>query len=218
VLYRFLPLAIAWLFLGSCSALLAEEAAQTNVNEREEAASPDNAQPKKKSSRHAKLISSEENILKKRIPSQPEKHIIGATALVVESQSELPFQARIDTGAASCSIHCEGWEIDDEADSMESNVGKPIRVLICNYEDKPTWIESEIDHCVTVKTSEKHEVRYKVPLTFRWKEVEKEVVVTLNNREEMNYPLLLGRNFLSGDFVVDIDHAQNDGEVTAESE
>ena len=216
-MHRFLPLAIAWLLVGSYSVLMAEDTAQSSSNKSEATAPSPKAEPKKKSSRHAKLVSSEENILKKRIPKRLEKHVIGATARIVESQSALAFEARIDTGAASCSIHCEGWEIDDEAESMESNIGKPIRVLICNYQNEPTWVESEIDHCVTVKTSEKHEVRYKVPLTFRWKDVEKEVVVTLNNRADMDYPLLLGRNFLSGDFVVDIDHGQNTVEETAES-
>ena len=133
------------------------------------------------------------------------KHIIGATAIIVEPQSQLTFLARVDTGAASCSIHCEQWEIADEEEPMEANIGKPIRILVGNHKDEPEWIESEIDRCVVVKTSERKETRYKVPITLRWKNVEKRVVVTLNNRGQMNYPLLLGRNFLERDFLVDIE-------------
>ena len=47
--------------------------------------------------------------------------------------------------------------------------------------------------------------RYKVRLTLQWKDVRKEVLVTLNDRTSMDYPLLIGRNFLSGDFLVDVD-------------
>lgn len=137
------------------------------------------------------------------------KHLIGATAIVIEPQSKLSFLARVDTGAASCSIHCEQWEIENEAESMEENIGKPIRILLGNHKDEPEWIESQIDQCVIVKTSERKETRYKVPLTFLWKNIEKQVVVTLNNRGHMNYPVLLGRNFLEGDFLVDI--GQKDG-------
>jgi hypothetical protein len=34
--------------------------------------------------------------------------------------------------------------------------------------------------------------------------VEKKVLVTLNDREQMKYPLLLGRNFLRDDFLVNV--------------
>jgi hypothetical protein len=34
--------------------------------------------------------------------------------------------------------------------------------------------------------------------------MEKKVLVTLNDRENMKYPLLLGRNFLRDDFVVNV--------------
>jgi hypothetical protein len=35
--------------------------------------------------------------------------------------------------------------------------------------------------------------------------VRKEVLVTLNDRTSMEYPLLVGRNFLQSDFLVDVD-------------
>ncbi len=140
-----------------------------------------------------------------RIARSEGKLTIGATARVQEAQSKLLFEARIDTGAASCSLHCEEWQIDEESESMEDNIGKDIRVLVSNTENESEWVDSRIEHCVVVKTSEQREMRYKVPMTFRWNDFEKEVVVTLNNRGHMNYPLLLGRNFLEGDFVVDIE-------------
>jgi hypothetical protein len=139
----------------------------------------------------------------------PAKLIIGATAIVREAQSQLVLRARVDTGAASCSIHCEKWKIEDEADDMEENIGKEIRILISNEHDQAEWVESRIDHCVVVKTAASREMRYKVPMTLRWNDIEREVAVTLNNRGKMDYPLLLGRNFLRGTFLVDIDADRN---------
>ena len=46
--------------------------------------------------------------------------------------------------------------------------------------------------------------RYKVRLTLQWKDFRKEVLVTLNDRTSMEYPLFIGRNFLDSDFLVDV--------------
>ena len=43
------------------------------------------------------------------------KHVIGATATIKEVNTGLPFAARVDTGAATCSIHVEDFEIKDPA-------------------------------------------------------------------------------------------------------
>jgi hypothetical protein len=53
--------------------------------------------------------------------------------------------------------------------------------------------------------------RYKVRLTLQWKDVRKEVLVTLNDRTDMEYPLLVGRNFLRGDFLVDVSLSGDEG-------
>ncbi len=136
--------------------------------------------------------------------AEPDFRRIGATATVVEGSTGLPFAARVDTGATSCSIHCERMEIEDAASNPQENVGKPIRFMVKNGEGQAEWIESRIADHVLVRTSERTDDRYKVPLDLRFEDVEKKVLVTLNDRKGMNYPVLLGRNFLHGDFVVDV--------------
>jgi hypothetical protein len=42
-------------------------------------------------------------------------------------------------------------------------------------------------------------------LNLQWQDFQKVVTVSLNNRTDMAYPLLIGRNFLRGDFLVDVD-------------
>ena len=134
-----------------------------------------------------------------------EKRVIGATATVEEVKSDLLFKARVDTGATTSSLHVEDYVIEDEVEEMVDNVGKKIRFRIKNHEGESEWLESKIAKVSVVKTSVDQEERYKVRLTLRLHEVKKRVLVTLNDRSHMKYPMLLGRNFLRGDFIVDVD-------------
>lgn len=132
--------------------------------------------------------------------------LIGATALVTEVSTGLPLPARVDTGATCCSIHCEEFEIKDADPDPKVNIGKPVRFLIQprDGDGKGEWVESKIVDHVTIRTSEHEDDRYKVRLKLRVEDVEKKVLVTLNDREKMKYPLLLGRNFLQDDFLVNV--------------
>jgi hypothetical protein len=137
------------------------------------------------------------------------KRIIGATARLTETESGLSFAARIDTGARSCSLHVEKIEIEDEAKSRVRNVGKTARVLLKDARGNTAWIETKIAEAVRVKSSAldlgEFDHRYKVRLTLKWKDFEKTVLVTLNDRTDMEFPLLIGRNYLRGDFLVDVE-------------
>ncbi|TWU28138.1 putative ATP-dependent zinc protease [Bythopirellula polymerisocia] len=146
-------------------------------------------------------------------PPKVEKRVIGATATIMEKKSELLFRARVDSGAKSCSLHIEDMKIENESDNMADNIGKVVRFNIKNGHKESHWLEAKIAGYVIIKTSnasDDRKRRYKVPLTFRYKDFEKTVLVTLNNREHMEFPLLLGRNFLKNDFLVDVDIESND--------
>jgi hypothetical protein len=136
---------------------------------------------------------------------EPTFHRIGPVTTVTEVSSGLPFPARVDTGATTCSIHYEEIEIEDAAESPEDNIGKRVRILIRSPEGEKEWVSTKIVDRVTVRTTTDDDARYKVQLKLRWQDVEKKVLVTLSDREKMKYPLLIGRNFLKGDFVVDVD-------------
>jgi hypothetical protein len=132
--------------------------------------------------------------------------MIGATALVTEMSTGLPLPARVDTGATCCSIHCEELEIKDADPDPKVNIGKRVRFLIEPPEgkEKAEWIEAKIVDHVRIRTSEREDERYKVRLKFKVEDVEKKVLVTLNDRDKMKYPVLLGRNFLRDDFLVNV--------------
>jgi hypothetical protein len=144
--------------------------------------------------------------------SKSSKQIIGATATITEIGSGLRFPARIDTGARSCSLHVEKIEIEDESAVRVRNVGKKVRFLV-KYDGESKWIEATIAKAVRIKSpalkSGDFDRRYKVPLTLQWRDFSKEVLVTLNDRTHMEYPLLVGRNFLRGDFLVDVEKKED---------
>jgi hypothetical protein len=141
--------------------------------------------------------------------SAPEKRIIGATATIKEASTGIAFPARIDTGANSCSLHVEEMEIMDQAPGRRANIGKKIRFRIQGEDGKSEWIETRIADAVRIRSGVfkdgEFERRYMVKLTLQWNDVRKEVLVTLNDRTDMTYPLLIGRNFLHGDFLVDVE-------------
>lgn len=137
------------------------------------------------------------------------KQIIGATAKLTEVTTGITFPARIDTGAQSCSLHVEKITIEDKSSRRTRNVGKTIRFIVKDEQGNDKWVESKIAEAVRIKSpalkSGEFDRRYKVRLTFEWNGFRKEVLVTLNDRTAMDYPLLIGRNFLRGDFLVDVD-------------
>jgi hypothetical protein len=137
------------------------------------------------------------------------KRIIGATAFMKEVSTGLTFAARVDTGAETCSLHVEKIEIKNESPKPTKNRGKAIRFLVKNEQGKSDWIETTIADVVLVKSSAQPsgelERRYKVRLSLRCEGYRKEVLVTLTDRTDMDYPLLIGRNYLRGEFLVDVD-------------
>jgi hypothetical protein len=138
-------------------------------------------------------------------PASPAKHTIGATANVVEKTWGVVIPARVDTGAHTCSLDAERVEVTDEVADRRQNIGKKIRFLMRDGDERRDWIESTIADCATIMTADdKESLRYEVRLTLEYGGVAKAVLVTLNDRADLDYPLLIGRNFLYGDFVVDV--------------
>lgn len=129
---------------------------------------------------------------------------LGAIAEVALVESGLTFDARVDTGASASSVHCLQFEITDEADEPQDNRGKAVRFQIENGRGEQAWIETEIVDYSKVKSVDATTGRYYVRLLLRCEGIEKEALVTLHDRSRMRQKLLLGREFLEGDFLVDV--------------
>lgn len=200
--------------LASQDALEAEKSSKSNVQQKAEPSDSDQAKAEDKQP-ESKAETEEKPANKKQAKPKDEKpkQIIGATSSLIETKSGISFPARIDTGATSCSIHVEKWEIKNESKNRRKNIGKPIRFLLNNLNGEKGWVEGKVISTVLVKTSDNTERRYKVPMTLKRGKFKKKIRVSLNDRSHMEYPLLIGRNFLEGDWLVDVSLNQN-GENT----
>lgn len=145
-----------------------------------------------------------------------EKQIIGPVAELQESDSGLSFIARVDTGAKRTSLHATSYTVIDGTENMIENVGKKIRILLENRQGESTWMESTVADVALIRTSEQAELRYLVPMKFLYEGFEREVLVSLNDRSQMQYAMLLGRNYLKGKFVVDVSDESSPTETTTQ--
>src|SRR5688572_16095783 len=131
--------------------------------------------------------------------------VLGATERIHLVEADLDFLAVVDTGAYRTSIHALEIQIQDPAPRMRDNIGRRIAFLVVNEAGRSRRITSTISDAMPVRTSHGTEWRYVVPLRLRWGDVEKEVQVNLRDRSPMAYKMLVGRDWIRGDFLVDVD-------------
>lgn len=134
--------------------------------------------------------------------------IVGETAWIVVDDVEHAFEARIDTGARTTSIHAIDMQIENEAKDFKANIGKPIRFTIVDAEGKEFKMDSTISGVTQVRNAQGTEQRYSVPMTLTWSGISKPIEVNLRDRSAMTYKLLIGRDWLSTDFLCNVDIAE----------
>ncbi len=133
------------------------------------------------------------------------KQVVGPVEYISIEETGLTYLARVDTGAAKVSLHAWDMAVQDPAPVMEDNVGKTIHFKTANESGKVIEADAEIVDIVKVRSSHGAKMRYVVEMNLAYQGQSKPVEVNLNNRDTMTYPLLLGRNWLSGDYLVDVE-------------
>lgn len=134
-----------------------------------------------------------------------EKQIIKQKEVMTVAQSGLMYKARMDTGAVNSSLHAVDLEIIGGAEKkMKHNIGKMIEFTTENEQGEQKRLQAEILKTSTVRNSQGIETRYMVKLEIGFPDALKTVHVNLRDRSHMNYKLLIGRNFLKDDYIVDI--------------
>ncbi len=108
------------------------------------------------------------------------------------------IEIKIDTGAFTSSIHCKNMKVEDN-------------YLKCNFldEEHPMYhgreiVFDEYDVKVVKSSNGSAEARYRIETEIVIFGETHSIFLTLSDREEMRFPVLLGRNFLSKKFMVDI--------------
>ena len=95
--------------------------------------------------------------------------------------------------------------ITDGTDKPQENIGKIINFLTLSTGGEYKSLEAEIAKVQTVFTARGSEKRYMVWLTVTANGISKKILVNLRDRSRMKYKLLMGRDWLAQDFLVDVD-------------
>ena len=122
------------------------------------------------------------------------KRVIGQTAVVGISEASIELLGRVDTGAATTSLHAESVRVEDGMASFE----------LLGPDGRRVAMREPVARTGVVRNSERIEERIYVELTLKHAGHTKRVQVNLNDRSSLTYPLLLGRNWLKDDYLVDV--------------
>lgn len=117
---------------------------------------------------------------------------------------DIPYSARVDTGANTSSLNAYDIRIDNEESEPKANIGKWLHFTTANEKGVAKQLDAKIVKTENVRNAQGAEARYVVSLPIHWHGVAKIIEVNLRDRSSMQYSLLLGRNWLKDDFVVDV--------------
>ncbi|MBM9549027.1 ATP-dependent zinc protease [Leptospira sp. 201903074] len=140
------------------------------------------------------------------IPPQYLKPIVGRVEWVEFPNWKLKLRARVDTGAKSCSIHAINIERVTEN-------GEVFVLFDTFVDEKPVRLKSKfVKEAKVTSTSGVSENRIIISELMKMGKYKEEVIINLNDRTNLTYPILIGRNFLMGKFLVDVSlsHALGD--------
>jgi hypothetical protein len=129
-----------------------------------------------------------------------EKHVIGRVDKIDFPKLNLHnIDAKIDTGAYTSAIHCS--EIIVEGEKLKCTFyskGHP------NFSDKQVVFDSYSKTDVKSSNGFK-ENRFKIKSEVIFFGKTYKINLTLSTRDDMKFPVLIGRQFLSKKFLVDVD-------------
>lgn len=131
-----------------------------------------------------------------------EKHLVGwKETLDLPELGIFGIEAKIDTGAASSVLHCNAYRI-----VQEQGHDWIICELITDFATHQTaTLKLRLYRTKLVKSSfGQEEKRYYIRTTAKLFDQVFDIKLSLRNRSEMTYPMLLGKNFLYKKFLVDV--------------
>ncbi len=131
--------------------------------------------------------------------SLKDKTVIGRIESIEIDNTGFELQARIDTGAKTCSMHAESI-VEKIVDGKTY-----IQYFSENTENQKQSFYKEVIRKQKVKSSNGEITnRYVVKMAIKLGGKTHEVNVNLNDREDLRYNFLVGRNLLMGEYVVDV--------------
>jgi hypothetical protein len=88
---------------------------------------------------------------------------------------------------------------------MKDDVGKQVNFTIINEKGDQWRMSRRISSVTKVRNSQGVEYRYNVPLRIGWNDINKTVDVNLRDRSRMTYKLLVGRDWMKREVVIDLE-------------
>lgn len=125
--------------------------------------------------------------------------IIGELEMVKIEPSDLALEARVDTGAETSSIHAENIKL------IERDEKRYVQFDLTDQEGNLHPVERRLKRRVLIKKHNKeNERRFVVKLWVTLGNTRERIEFTLTDRDNFDYPVLLGRNFLTDIAIVDV--------------
>ncbi len=131
------------------------------------------------------------------------KLLIGEAEWVYLPAAKMKLKARIDTGATTTSVDARDLRVQERDGKKWA-----MFTMVDRENDKKVEMEKPVEKVVEIKRhGTENQKRYAVKMRINLGNVSRYITVTLNDRENFEYPVLIGRNFLRGSAVVDVDEA-----------
>lgn len=128
-----------------------------------------------------------------------EKVLIGRVEWISLPEIKIKHKARIDTGAKTTSLHAVNIE------EVEQRGELFVKFQTLDSESKVVEVVRKVDTTQRVSnTSGFVSKRYVIKEKIKIGNIEREVLINLNDRSKMEYKFLVGRNLLLGRFIVDV--------------
>ncbi|MGR5241702.1 RimK/LysX family protein [Photobacterium damselae] len=138
------------------------------------------------------------------------KIIVGPIEKIWVSDINMYYNARIDTGAETTSIHAFDIKVLTEKEiKMRNNIGKLIEFKTMNENGKIARHKGTIVNVNKIRNAQGVERRYAIAMTLKFNGRSRTILVNLRNRHKLKYKLLIGRNWLNDSYLVDVSKKQN---------
>ncbi len=128
-----------------------------------------------------------------------EKVLVGRVEWVGLPDIKIKLKARIDTGAKTTSMHAVNIE------EVEQRGDLFVKFQTVDAEGKVVEMVRKVGTTQRVSnTSGFVSRRYVIKEKIKMGNIEREILINLNDRSKMEYKFLIGRNVLLGRFIVDV--------------
>ena len=126
------------------------------------------------------------------------KEVVGWLEKVCICPEDLVIHAKLDTGAKNSSLNASQLTV------FERDGEQWVRFDVTNRSGKKATFERKVFRVAKIKRhAGRSQERFAIRMEICLRNVSKEVEVNLVDRSGFIYQMLVGRSFLSGDFLVD---------------